>query len=546
MCRHERSRFLTSSCQNNALASSGLLAMARANQPLQRRTALSLRFWLSCSLCFLPVVAHAETVKKADTHHKRLDVATGKSIRKPAKASAARNGGVEEVMVTSRRRKETAQQIPETVQIFTGKELNRLGVQALPDLIKYTTNAQNLDFYGGAMPTWVIRGVSLADFNPNSTPAAPIFLNDAYQPSTVMGTGSLFDISRVEVLKGPQSGLYGRNTIGGAVRVLTNKPNFDKATGSVAVSYGRWGDGHVNAAYGAPITRNLAFRIAETSDHGWSGWQTSLQNGAKWGRKNRDAVRLEVAAKLENWTLNFDLHGSRDKSQLALATALGVYNNMGGFCSAMIAGYADQQNCLTLPQAFGDASQAASRQTQDGTKVLSSPTNQLDNKAGGAQFSAVGDLGGLELTSITSLDYFEYGLNYERGWLRLSDRAQDPARSTALRPFPLDRVETTQSLAPDEPVLARVELSKLGHVFRAGSRLRLWIDAPGNFGGYGFSPWLLPATNRLWHDPQHVSRLVLGSLSEQGVSGVTVSALPKTSAPCNDVLMQPCRRDPLQ
>ncbi|GBQ82555.1 TonB-dependent receptor [Asaia krungthepensis NRIC 0535] len=152
-------------------------------------------------------------------------------------------------------------------------------MQALPDLIKYTTNAQNLDFYGGAMPTWVIHGVSLADFNPNSTPAAPVFLNDAYQPSTVMGTGSLFDIARVEVLKGPRSGLYGRNTIGGAVRVLTNKPNFGRASGSIGVSYGRWGDGHVNAAYDAPITRNMAFCIAETSDQGWSGWQTSLQNG---------------------------------------------------------------------------------------------------------------------------------------------------------------------------------------------------------------------------------------------------------------------------
>ncbi len=106
----------------------------------------------------------------------------------------------------------------------------------------------------------------------------------------------------------------------------------------------------------------------------------------------------------------------------------------------------------------------------------------------------------------------------ERGWLRLSDRAQDPARSTALRPFPLDHIETTQSLAPDEPVLARVELSKMGHVFRAGSRLRLWIDAPGNFGGYGFSPWLLPATNRLWHDAGHVSRLILAPCQKRAAT----------------------------
>lgn len=441
MCRHEQSRYRTSSRYDTEPDSFWPRVAAGACRPVRGKGVLSLRFWLSCSLCILPVAAHAQTSSSVQAHPKHSGYATKKKTAKP---SSARGSGVEEVMVTSRRRKETAQQIPETVQIFTGKELNRLGVQTLPDLIKYTTNAQNLDFYGGAMPTWVIRGVSLADFNPNSTPAAPIFLNDAYQPSTVMGTGSLFDISRVEVLKGPQSGLYGRNTIGGAVRVLTNKPNFDKATGSVAVSYGRWGDGHINAAYGAPITRNLAFRIAETSDHGWSGWQTSLQNGAKWGRKNRDSVRLEVAAKLDNWTLNFDLHGSRDKSQLALATAIGVYNNTGGFCSAMIAGYADQQNCLTLPQAFGDASQAASRQTQDGTKVLSSPVNQLDNKAGGAQFSAVGDLGGLELTSITSLDYFDYGLNYNYA-------ATGPVYATQVEHTPMRMAQENLRLSSGKP-----------------------------------------------------------------------------------------------
>ncbi len=125
----------------------------------------------------------------------------------------------------------------------------------------------------------------------------------------------------------------------------------------------------------------------------------------------------------------------------------------------------------------------------------------------------------------------------QRGWLRLSNRAQDPARATVLRPFPLDRPETMEALRPAEPVLARVELPKFAHPFRTGSRIRIWIDTPSAWGGYGFSPASLPATNFLWHDPEHSSRLVLGVWRDVAVVGEL--------SRCGEVLRQPCRPDPI-
>ncbi|GBR55069.1 X-Pro dipeptidyl-peptidase domain-containing protein [Neokomagataea thailandica NBRC 106555] len=150
----------------------------------------------------------------------------------------------------------------------------------------------------------------------------------------------------------------------------------------------------------------------------------------------------------------------------------------------------------------------------------------------------------LEVT-LTELRPDHQEMFVERGWLRLSDREQNTDKSTILRPFPVDQIQSIHSLAPDEPVLGRVELSKMGHVFRTGSRLRIWIDAPGNFGGYGFSPWLLPATNRIWHDSSHVSQFVLGTLPNKGSPDIKISHIPGSLSPCNDVLMQPCRIDPL-
>jgi len=125
----------------------------------------------------------------------------------------------------------------------------------------------------------------------------------------------------------------------------------------------------------------------------------------------------------------------------------------------------------------------------------------------------------------------------QRGWLRLSDRAQNDGLSTDLRPFPVDRPETMAALTPDVPVLGRVELNKFAHAFRAGSRIRIWIDTPSAWGGYGFAPASLPSTNRIWHDVAHPSRLVLGVVDGQPV--------PAERPACGTVLKQPCRPDPL-
>lgn len=125
----------------------------------------------------------------------------------------------------------------------------------------------------------------------------------------------------------------------------------------------------------------------------------------------------------------------------------------------------------------------------------------------------------------------------QRGWLRLSNRALHTSRSSILRPILADRPETIEALNPDQPVLARVEINKFAHAFRTGSRLRLWIETPGNWGGYGFAHNPQPGRISLWHDAAHPSRLVIGTVDR--------ATLPTRPAPCGSVLGQPCRPDPL-
>jgi putative CocE/NonD family hydrolase len=125
----------------------------------------------------------------------------------------------------------------------------------------------------------------------------------------------------------------------------------------------------------------------------------------------------------------------------------------------------------------------------------------------------------------------------QRGWLRLSDRAIDTVHSTATRPVLVDTPEAVRALVPDEPVLARVELNKFAYLFRKGARLRIWIDTPSFWGGYGFAYDPLPATNQVWHDASHPSRLVIGELTDVDI--------PKQTPGGCERLKEPCRPDPL-
>lgn len=124
----------------------------------------------------------------------------------------------------------------------------------------------------------------------------------------------------------------------------------------------------------------------------------------------------------------------------------------------------------------------------------------------------------------------------QRGWLRLSNRALDDARSTPLLPIHLDRADRLMPLLPGKPVLARVEINKMGHYFRQGSRLRLWIDTPAQTGGMVFDPFTQSQRIHVLHTRKYGSVLRLGVLD--GVEG------PASYPECGEVVLQPCRPDP--
>lgn len=122
-----------------------------------------------------------------------------------------------------------------------------------------------------------------------------------------------------------------------------------------------------------------------------------------------------------------------------------------------------------------------------------------------------------------------------RGWLRASARALDESRSTATRPFHRFTADSVQRLKIGEPVLARLEIFPFAHRFRAGSALRLIVDAPtGITGDWGFLFMPLPSLNTILHDPAHPSKLVVGVMDDG-------PAQVPAARECKELANQPCR-----
>jgi iron complex outermembrane recepter protein len=179
--------------------------------------------------------------------------------------SSVRAEGIEEVTVTSRRIEETLQTTGASIAVFTQKNLDDLGVTTLTDLANYAPNVL-VEAKGGSASmglTLKIRGigVSTVDYL-YSDPSVAVYIDGVFQPRAQGPQFDLFDLERIEILRGPQGTLYGKNTLGGAINILTRKP--DAAPGAeVGVTVGNFGALNVTGrANMALIDRTLFGNLA--------------------------------------------------------------------------------------------------------------------------------------------------------------------------------------------------------------------------------------------------------------------------------------------
>jgi len=198
-----------------------------------------------------------------------------------AKAQASEQGaethaGInDEIVVTARKRAESIADVPIAISAFGGQDLSNRGVSSVSDLGTISPGVSiREDVAGRASPSIVIRGVGFDDFRPNGSPAAAVHVNEVYLGSNALIGGALFDVERLEILKGPQGTLYGRNTTAGAVNIITRKPG-DEWEGKASLEFGRFDKLRFDAGLGGPLSEKVGLRIAGTYQSG-GGFMTNL------------------------------------------------------------------------------------------------------------------------------------------------------------------------------------------------------------------------------------------------------------------------------
>ena len=229
------------------------------------------------------------------------------------------------VVVTARKREETLQDVPIAVSAFTAQSLERQNVQSLSDLQGKVPSLQIYAARGSNTTlTAYIRGVGQADPTWGFDPGVGIYLDDVYLARPQGAVLDVFDVSRIEVLRGPQGTLYGKNTIGGAIKYVSN-PLPVKAEGSVEVTGGTHGEKDVKASLGGASADEMwRGRIAYASSHN-DGFGENILTGSRNGNKNTNAARLTLGFyPSNNFNAQLEFDGVRDNSNPRGAKMLAV------------------------------------------------------------------------------------------------------------------------------------------------------------------------------------------------------------------------------
>ena len=170
-----------------------------------------------------------------------------------------------------------------------------------------------MNFTGDETPIFSIRGIGLDDFNPNNSSGTALYVDGIYETSPVFLSAPLFDVSRIEVLKGPQGTLYGKNATGGAINIISNQPSATPSA-EATLGFGRWDTIEASGYVTGPLAPGLTARLAGTFTRQGFGFQTDVDTGRRYGRTRNFALRGMLRYEAAGFDTTLSAHVSRDTS----------------------------------------------------------------------------------------------------------------------------------------------------------------------------------------------------------------------------------------
>jgi iron complex outermembrane recepter protein len=206
-----------------------------------------------------------------------------KSSTSQSAADASQAKQLGNITVTAQSRTQQMEQVPIPLQILTAKQID---TQAATDLSKISLFVPGLVVDGSqpTQPNYSLRGISTSDFGIGTESAVGVYIDGVYAARSGGALLAFNDIDRIEVLKGPQGTLFGRNAAGGAISIVTNQPT-DKFEGKVTVRVGNDGEKYESALVNIPLNKDMALRVS-VLDNQSNGWIKDQATGQHYGKND--------------------------------------------------------------------------------------------------------------------------------------------------------------------------------------------------------------------------------------------------------------------
>jgi len=315
----------------------------------------------------------------------------------------AEEGTIEEIVVTAQKREQAVTDVAATVAAFTGENLRANGIDTPKDIAFLVPNVDIKGTQGDANPAVTIRGVGMNNFNSNNNPAVGVYVDEVFLSSPSLVGIAMFDVERIEVLKGPQGTLYGRNASGGALNIHNAKPT-QETSGFISAQAGNYETLRLEGGAGGGLGDSMAGRVSFLYDDQGESYHDYFDEDDGSKRNFNDSKTWGLRGQLGNdgeafsWNLGVS-HLNQDLGNQPFTFVGGVYDIASGPYTFVPC--AEPLN----PSICGDvAGFSDTTDSDDFTHVFENDKVgdlKIDSEISGLNFNFDLDIGEATLTSIT-------------------------------------------------------------------------------------------------------------------------------------------------
>jgi iron complex outermembrane receptor protein len=322
-----------------------------------------------------------------------------------ASGGTAAEPGIGEIIVTAQKRNQSAQDVGITMSVVSGEALDDMNVTSINEIAALVPNVQAN--YNANQVVFNVRGVGTNEFSGNLDSPVAVNLDEIYLSKTFMAGLLLYDIDRVEALKGPQGTLFGRNATGGAINFFTRRPAQETGFG-LKLGYDNYetlrAEGYVTGALTDTLSARLSGMVVDQDQ----GFYRNLARGDRDdGRERKYALRGQLLWDSGPTTVLAQVNYGRDRSRLAPYEGLGVFTPaslVAGapvFCPEYLAGTVrgDTANCVRGTDGLNPGD-------DDPFTSTNNLRHRVRNEVIGGTLRIEHDLGGATLTSLTAYQKF--------------------------------------------------------------------------------------------------------------------------------------------